>query len=167
MLGSILEFLGGLLGGLFNFDFSAITENIVTLVLTLFAGILGLFSIHYLRRRRETLDHERMAAIIKGLHYAGVTRDGFKKPAADSHDHLLRGLRWLFAGLGVSGALYTYGSIEPVVETGEAARGALVGLIPGAIGTAHLFFSAVCRRRERKQDAQPSRMVYRTAARRY
>ena len=168
MLGGILEFLGGLLGGLFNFDFSAITENIVTLLLTLFASILGLFSIHYLRRRRETLDHERMAAIIKGLHYAGVTRDVFKKPAADSTEHLLRGLRWLFAGLGVSGALYAYGTIEPVVaESGEAARGALIGLLPGAIGTAHLCFSAVCRRRERKQEAQPSRMVYRAAARRY
>ena len=163
----MLDAILGLLGGLFNFDFSSITENIVTLILTLFAGILGLFSIHYLRRRRETLDHERMAAIIKGLHYAGVTRDVFRKPAADSHDHLLRGLRWLFAGLGTSAALYTYGSIEPAAAAGDAARGALIGVIPGAIGTAHLLFSRVCRRRERQQDSSPARMVYRPAARRY
>src|SRR5918994_393954 len=148
MLYSIL----GLLGSLFSFDFSAITENIVTLLLTVFAASLGFFSIYHLRRRRETLDHQRMAAIVKGLHYAGVTRDVFRKPAADSHDHLLRGLRWLFGGLGVSGALYTYGSVEPVADGGEAIRGALVGVVPGAIGAAHLLFSAVCRRRERRQN---------------
>jgi hypothetical protein len=166
MLSSILELLGGLFRGLFNFDFSAITDNIVTLLVTLLAVGLGFFAIQYLRRRRETLDHQRMAAIVKGLHYAGVTRDVFKKPPADSHDHLLRGLRWLFGGLGVSGALYTYGSVEPAID-GEAIRGALVGLIPGAIGLAHLLFSMICRRRERNQEPFPSRMVYRAVARRY
>ena len=163
MLGSIWELIGGLL----NLDFSVITENIITLLLTLFAGVLGLFSIHYLRRRRDTLDHERMAAILKGLHYAGVTRDVIRRRPAESHDHLLRGLRWLFAGLGVSGALYTFGSIEPAADAGEAVRGALIGVIPGAIGAAHLLFSAVCRRRERRQDPLASRMGYRAAARRY
>ena len=163
----MLDAIWGLLGNLLDLDFSAITENIVTLVLTFFAGVLGLFSIHYLRRRRDTLDHERMAAIIKGLHYAGVTREVFKKPGADSHDHLLRGLRWLFAGLGVSGALYTYGSVEPVADAGEAVRGALVGVIPGAIGAAHLLFSAVCRRRERRQNPLSPHMIYRAAGRRY
>ena len=162
MLGSIWELIGGLL----NFDFSVITENIISLVLTAFAAILGFFSIHYLRRRRDTLDHQRMAAIIKGLHYAGVTREVFRKPA-ESHDHLLRGLRWLFAGLGASGALYTYGSIDAAPDAAEAARGALIGVIPGAIGIAHLLFSMVCRRRERQQDSVGSRMVYRAAARRY
>jgi hypothetical protein len=163
MLDSILDVLGSLL----RLDFSSITSNIVTLLLTIFAASLGFFSIFYLRRRRETLDHQRMAAIIKGLHYAGVTRDVFKKPAADSHDHLLRGLRWLFGGLGVSGALYTYGSVEPVADAGEAIRGAMIGVIPGGIGLAHLLFSRICRRREQQQNPLGSRMVYRTATRRY
>jgi len=163
MLDSILEVLGNLL----HFDFSSLTSNIVTLILTIFAGSLGFFSIFYLGRRRETLDHQRMAAIVKGLHYAGVTRDVFKKPAADSHDHLLRGLRWLFGGLGVSTALYTYGSVGPVADAGDAMRGALLGAIPGGIGLAHLLFSRVCRRRERQQDPLGSRMVYRAATRRY
>jgi len=161
MLDSIL----GLLGSLFNFDFSAITENVVTLVLALFASVLGLFSMFYLRRRRQTLDHERMAAIIKGLHYAGVTRDVFKKPA-DSQTQLMRGVRWLFGGLGVSGALYTYGSIEPAVD-GDAVRGALVGVVPGAIGIAHLLCAWFCRRNERRQDPLASRVMQRAAARRY
>jgi hypothetical protein len=164
MLDSILELLGNLL----SLNFSQLTENIVTLALAAFAVVLGFFSIAHLRRRRQTLDHQRMAAILKGLHYAGVSRDVFKKPAADSQDHLLRGLRWLFGGVGVSGALYTYGSIEPVADTGAAVRGALIGLIPGALGLAHLLFSWCCKRAHNKQqDALSSRMVYRAAARRY
>ena len=165
MLDSILELLGNLL----SLNFSALTENIVTLALSAFAVILGFFSIAHLRRRRQTLDHERMAAILKGLHYAGVSRDVFKKQhTADSQDHLLRGLRWLFGGVGVSGALYTYGSIEPVADAGAAVRGALIGLIPGAMGLAHLLFSWFCKRAHNKQqDALSSRMVYRAAARRY
>ena len=163
MLGASWE----VISGLFNLDFSVITENIVTLILTLLAAGLGVFSMSYLRRRRDTLDHQRMAAIIKGLHYAGVTRDVFKKAAPDSREHLLRGLRWLFAGLGVSGALYTYGSVEPVADAAEAVRGAMIGVIPGAIGIAHLLFAGVCRRRERREDPFPSRMAYRPATRRY
>ena len=163
MLDSVWEVLSGLL----HLDFSVITENIVTLVLTLFAGILGFFAIYYLRRRRKTMDHERLAAIVKGLHYAGVSREVFKKATTDSHDHLLSGLRWLFTGIGVSGALYTYGSVEPVVDSGEAIRGALIGVVPSAIGIAHLLFSLLCRRRERNQVPFPSRMAYRPVSRRY
>ena len=163
MLGSIWDVISGLL----HLDFSVITENIITLVLTLFASVFGFFSIFYLKRRRKTMDHQRMAAIIKGLHRAGVTRDVFKKAPADSHDHLLSGMRWLFTGLGVSGALYTYGSSEPVADAGEAIRGAMIGVVPAAVGIAHLIFSRVCRRRERDQDPFPSRLAYRPVSRRY
>lgn len=164
MLGSIWELLRNVL----SLDFSGITDNIVTLVLTLIAGLLGVFSVYYLRRRRETLDHERMAAIIKGLHYAGVTRDVFKRQPPDTRDHLLKGLRWLLGGVGLSGALYTYGSMEPVADAGEALRGAMVGVVPSAIGFAHLLFSWLCHRRERKENPVLTRsMVYRAAARRY
>jgi hypothetical protein len=163
MLDSILEVLGSLL----RLDFSAITENIVSLLVSVFTVVLGFFGVFYLRRRRETLDHERMAAIVKGLHYAGVTRDVFKKPATDSRDHLLCGLRWLFGGLGVSGALYTYGSVEPVADVGDAIRGALIGIVPAAIGLAHLIFSWLRRRQEKKEELPlTSRMVYRAVARR-
>ena len=163
MLGSILE----LLGNVFSLDFSGITDNIVTLVLTLIAGMLGVFSVYYLRRRRVTLDHERMAAIVKGLHYAGVTRDVFKKQPPDPRDHVLKGLRWLLGGVGLSGAFYTFGAMEPVADAGEAVRGAMVGVVPGAIGFAHLLFAWLCRRRERNENPITSRMVYRAAARRY
>jgi hypothetical protein len=165
MLDSILELLANLLSG----DFTAITENIISLALAAFAVVLGFFGISHLRRRRQTLDHERMAAILKGLHYAGVSRDVFKKPAADSQDHLFRGLRWLFGGAGLSGALYTYGSLEPVADESAAVRGALIGLIPGALGLAHLLFSWFCKRAhiQQQQDALSSRLYYRAAARRY
>jgi len=163
MLGSILE----LLGGLFNFNFSVLTENIVTLVLTLFGAVFGFFSVYYLGRRRKTLDHERLAAIVKGLHRAGISREALRKKPADSRDHLLTGMRWLFTGLGVSGALYTYGSIEPVADAGSAVRGAMIGVVPAAVGIAHLIFAMASRRRERNQDPFPSRMAYRPVSRRY
>jgi hypothetical protein len=163
MLGSIWEVISGLL----HLDFSVITENIITLVLTLFATVLGFFSVFYLKRRRTTLDHQRMAAILKGLHYAGVRGNVFKKAPADAHDHLLSGMRWLFTGLGVSGALYTYGSVEPVADTAEAVRGALIGVVPAAVGIAHLLFSMVLRKRDRNQDPFPSRLAYRPVSRRY
>jgi hypothetical protein len=167
----MLDSVWSVLSGLLHLDFSVITENIVTLVLTLFAAALGLFAVYYLKRRRKTMDHQRMAAIVKGLHRAGVTRDVFKPAApaqADTHDHLLSGMRWLFTGLGVSGALYTYGSVDPVAaESGEAFRGALIGVVPAAIGIAHLIFSFICRRRGRRQVAFPSRMAYRSVSRRY
>jgi hypothetical protein len=165
MLDSILGLIGTLLSG----DFTAITENIVSLALAAFTIVLGFFGISHLRRRRQTLDHERMAAILKGLHYAGVSRDVFRKPGADSQDHLLRGLRWLFGGAGLSGALYTIGSLQPVADESSALRGAFIGLIPGALGLAHLLFSWFCRRATARQQeaALASRMVYRAAARRY
>ncbi|MNC98534.1 hypothetical protein D3C83_165260 [compost metagenome] len=76
-------------------------------------------------------------------------------------------MRWLFTGLGVSGALYTYGSVEPVADAGEAVRGAMIGVVPAAVGIAHLIFSRVCRRRELHQDPFPSRLAYRPVSRRY
>ena len=87
--------------------FTQLSENVVVAGLAVFAVSLGFFAIRYLGRRRESLDHARMAAVLKGLHYAGVSREAYTLPPHDGHDHLVRGLRWLFGGLGVSGALFT------------------------------------------------------------
>jgi hypothetical protein len=71
-----------------------------------------------------------MAALIKGLHYAGLTHDVLTRPRQDSRDHLLSGLRWLFAALGVSSAMYGYESLQPAATQVDAMSGALIGLIP-------------------------------------
>jgi TRAP-type uncharacterized transport system fused permease subunit len=159
-MGGILDWLTEFLG----LDLTGLANNLIGLVLSLFAVSLGFFSIHYLHRRRQMLHQERMATLIKGLHYAGVAREVFAKPPkADSRDHAMKGIRWLFGGLGLSGALYGYESLQPVIDSGEALRGAVVGIIPGAIGLAHLLCSLLCSRRNTREGS-PS--LYRAAGRR-
>lgn len=140
--------LSGLLGKL-GLNLTGLADNIIVIGLTIFALALGFFAIRYLGRRRQLIQQERMAALIKGLHYAGVSRDVFNKPKQDAHDHLLRGLRWLFGAGGVSGAMYAYASMQPASAVTDALRGALLGIIPGAIGLAHLLFSWICALRNR------------------
>jgi hypothetical protein len=145
-----------------------LTTNAVVAGLSVFAISLGFFSINYLNRRRQMLHQERMASLIKGLHYAGVARDIFGKPKNDGREHVLRGLRWLLGAAGVSGAMYGQASLQPTFDWLGALRGALIGLIPGAIGLAHLIFAWISARRLRREQQQvvPGGL-YRSAARRY
>jgi len=85
--------------------------------------------------------------LIKGLHYAGISREVFKRPNQDAQEHLLRGLRWLFGAAGISGAMYGYAEMQPANAVTDALKGVLLGLIPGAIGLAHLLFSWICKLR--------------------
>lgn len=148
-----------------------LTTSIVVAGLAIFALSLGFFAIHYLNRRRQMLHQERMAALIKGLHYAGIARDVLVKPKPDSRDHMLSGLRWLFGAGAASGAMYGYESLQPVVDAAAASQGALIGIIPAAIGLAHLLFSWLCSRRSNGITApRPGtyyRAAYRPVARRF
>jgi hypothetical protein len=145
-----------------------LTTNFVVGGLALFAISLGFFSVHYLNRRRQMLHQERMASLIKGLHYAGVAREVFRPKPPESRQHLLSGLRWLFGATGVSGALYGYESLQPVADAGDAVSAALIGLIPGAIGLAHLLFSLICSRRKISAPiAAAPGQIYRVAGRRF
>jgi hypothetical protein len=159
-LGGILDFITGFLPNL-----GSITNSVIVLGLTAFALVLGFFAINYLGRRRQLLHQERMAAMIKGLHYAGVAREVFARPQPDSRDHLLRGMRWMFGAAGLSGALYGYEALQPVPDAVNAAQGLLAGIIPALIGLAHLIFSWICRR----HSAPPAITggYYRTVGRRY
>jgi hypothetical protein len=142
-----------------------LTTNIVVGGLAIFALSLGFFAIHYLNRRRQMLHQERMASLIKGLHYAGVARDVLVKPKPDSRDHMLSGLRWLFGAGAASGAMYGYETMQPIADAGAAMQGALIGIIPGAIGLAHLLFSWLCSRRTATGVASHGRQYYRTVYR--
>ena len=121
-------------------------DNIITLALTIFALALGLLAINHLRRRTRTTDLQRTAAIIKGLHFAGIAHDVLATVRTNPRDHLLRGLRWVLAGAGVSSALYGSAMLQSSPDKIEAWRGALVGIVPAAIGLAHLLFSCICSR---------------------
>ena len=136
-----------------------LTNNFVVVAATLIALGLGGFSISYLSKRRQMLHQERMATLVKGLHYAGVAKDIFTKPTATARDHILRGLRWLFGAAGLSAALYGYMTMQPSADPVNAARGALAGVVPGSIGLAHLLFSAFARNRQR--PTFPTRTLYR------
>lgn len=157
-MSSILQWFTNLFTGL---NLGSVTSNVVTLGLTLFALILGGFSLNYLNKRRQSIQTQQTAALIKGLHYAGVAQDVLNTARTNPRDHLLSGLRWLFAAAALSGVLYGSAKLQPSPDTKEAIRGALVGIIPGAIGLAHLLFSWVCRA---KSAITGSSMTYRTAA---
>jgi hypothetical protein len=146
-----------------------LTSSIVVGGLAAFALALGFFAIHFLNQRRKLLHQERMASLIKGLHYAGIARDVLVKPKPDARDHLLCGMRWLFGATAASAAMYGYESLQPVADAGAAMQGALVGLIPAAIGLAHLLFSWLSNRRKKAATAVAGpyyRVAYRPVVRR-
>jgi hypothetical protein len=163
--------MGDVLNGLFGrlgLNLTGLADQILVIGLTVFALVLGFFSLRFLSRRRQMLDHERMAALIKGLHYAGVSRDVFTQRGHEAQDHLLRGLRWLFGAGGISGAFYGYAALQPANVVTDWVRGALLGIIPGAIGLAHLLFSLICSLRSKVASRTELRggSYYRTAGRR-
>jgi hypothetical protein len=142
-----------------------LTDNFVVVAAALIALGLGWFSINYLSKRRQRLQEdrlarqERMATMVKGLHYAGVAPDILKKPTIDWRDQVLRGLRWLFGAAGLSSALYAYAVMQPSADPTSAARSALAGVVPGSIGLAHLVCGAVARKWQRPNF--PTRTAYR------
>jgi hypothetical protein len=128
-----------------------LTDNFVVLAAALILLGLGWFSISYLSKRRQMLHQERMASLVRGLHYAGVAKDILSqpsKPKAGSRDHALSGLRWLFGAAGVSATLYASAAMQPFADPTIVHRAALPGIIPGLIGLIHLIISAILRKRE-------------------
>jgi len=112
----------------------AIVCGIATVMLAIYLGY---------RKRREifTLYHqERMSALEKGVELPPLPEGLLTDGAAPYHPrrHLLKGLAWLFAGIGVGLGLwattdYTW---------------ALFSLIPVGIGLAHLIYYFVEGRHE-------------------
>lgn len=168
ILSSLTDFLGGLLGNGLSSFLDAVTEPIVVLGLTVFALALGFFSISYLNRRRTLRDQQRMAALIKGLHYAGVSPQALVRPKHDPREHTMKGVRWLFGSVGLSSAMYGYQTLQPGADHLDALRSALVGVIPGAIALAHFLCSWICSRGQAPAASAPTaRQFYRVARRRF
>ena len=168
ILGSLIDRLGGVFGSGLSGVLDSITEPVVVLGLTVFALALGFFAITYLNRRRTLRDQQRMAALIKGLHYAGVSPQALVRPKHDPREHAMKGVRWLFGSVGLSSALYGYQTLQPAADPNDALRGAMVGIIPGAIALAHFLCSWICSRAQAAPaPAAPSRQVYRVARRRF
>ena len=149
MLNWIFNLLGGNL-------LSQLTDSLILIGLALFAISLGFFAIHYLHRRRQMLHQERMATLIKGLHYAGVAQQVFAHPRRKpSADHVTSGVRWLAGGAGVAAALYGYQALQPTVDSVASTSNALIGLIPAALGIAHLLLAWISSWRQKQPAAAP------------
>lgn len=91
---------------------------------------------NYRRRKHlfELYHQERMAAISKGMDLPPLPEDlvveGERPRIRTPRDSLLKGLIWLFVGLGIVAALYGL----------EGEREAMLGLIPAGVGLAHLIY---------------------------
>ncbi len=91
---------------------------------------------NYRRRKHlfELYHQERMAAISKGIDLpplpADLLAEGEKPRVRSPRDSLLKGLVWLFVGLGIVASIYGI----------EGEREALLGLIPAGVGLAHLIY---------------------------
>ncbi|HYG33601.1 MAG TPA: DUF6249 domain-containing protein [Clostridia bacterium] len=117
-------------------------------IIAIILGILLAMMVIYLgyRRRKEVfaLYHtERMAALEKGVELpplpdALLSEDGRPFFPYTPRRHLLRGLVWLFAGLGLGAALGPTAGWDV----------ALFALIPIGIGMAHLIYYFVEGRKE-------------------
>ena len=114
---------------------------IISIVMGMGIAMLAIY-LNY-RKRKELLDHyhqERMAALEKGIECPPwpdrLLAEENTSPAA--RRHLLKGLVWLFIGLGGMVAVYVAIDHEQ----------ALWGLIPAGIGLAHLIYYFVEGRKE-------------------
>lgn len=104
--------------------------------------IIGLVA-YFSHLSREMLHRERMAALEKGLPPpAEPARDSRKQ--LSSRDCLLRGLVWLFVGLGLLAFCFTFAFTFPLGEDRlESFRLGLLGFVPVGVGLAYLIFYMV------------------------
>ena len=125
----------------------AMSIPIIAIVMGIGIGMLALYLDYLKRKEMFTLYHqERMAAIDKGIELPdwpeGLLDTSAAKPQSPRR-HLLKGLVWLFIGLGLIVSIYA------VFDLAHS----LFGLIPTGIGLAHLIYYFVEGKKE--APAQP------------
>ncbi len=119
---------------------------IIAIVLGIGIAMLAIFLSY--RRRKETFalyHQERMAALDKGVELPPLpdfllTEGGKPSGPYNPHQHLLKGLVWLFIGIGLGIALWQTVGLD----------WALFSLIPVGIGLAQLIYYFV----EGKKEAE-------------
>lgn len=148
---SILDFIQSLI--------QHVTSNATIALPSVVAAVIGLLVLRQLSQRRQMLHQERMASLIRGLHYAGVAKNIFSAQQPQSRDFLMKALRWLLGGSGLAAAIYLWMTMQPGVDKTTAAHAAAVGaMVPGGIGLSHLIGAWVHRP---KKPTYPTRMYYR------
>jgi len=114
---------------------------IIFIVLGLATATVAIVAGHRQRMQRVELRHrERLAAIEKGLEIPPDPSEA-EPPQLRRPRYLLRGLIWLFVGIGVFAGLW---------QTGPQGAPYLFGLIPSGVGLAYLLFYFIEGRHEAK-----------------
>lgn len=124
----------------------ALLIPIVAIVLGIGIGMLSIYLNYRKQKELIALYHqERMSAIEKGLDCPPWPEGLLERDEAPPNPrrHLLKGLVWLFIGLGAGIAVFA------IVDF----RKALLGLIPVGIGAAHLIYYFVEGRKEAEAEA--------------
>jgi len=116
------------------------TQNLALLIpiiaIILGIGIAMLATFLQYRKRKETFllyHQERMAALEKGVELPPLPEVLFSDEGLKSYHprrHLLKGLVWLFTGIGLGVALWPTAGFEH----------SLFSLIPIGVGLAHLIY---------------------------
>lgn len=127
-------------------------DNIISALIPIVAIVMGIglamISVVNGYRQRRTLielhHRERLTAIEKGVEVPAPPEGLLDVRKPSPHAALLRGLVWLFVGIGLLFAL-------PHIDTDLR----YVGLIPGGVGLAYLIFYFAVGRREAGQHPNP------------
>lgn len=127
----------------------SMTEDILSHLIPIVAIVMGIgvaiTSVVTNYRQRRTLielhHKERLTAIEKGVEVPAPPEGLLDVRKPSPHAALLRGLVWLFVGIGLLFAL-------PHIDTDLR----YVGLIPGGVGLAYLIFYFAVGRREAGMD---------------
>jgi NO-binding membrane sensor protein with MHYT domain len=117
-------------------------SSLIPIVALIVAWAIAFIALDFRKRTRELRHKERMAALEKGIELTD-------EPALARNAYLLRGLIWLFLGVGISCFFLALWIAEH--DRDEAAMSA-VGLIPFGVGIAYLIVYRV----ETRQRAQGS-----------
>jgi hypothetical protein len=126
------------------YDIMNLPEVVVPIVAILMPiGIIGVVS-HFKGKEREMIHRERMAALEKGLQPpVDPEPSGSLRRHHGPRNYLLRGLVWLFIGLGLLAPMFlfheTWGDrlASPIFST------PFLGFIPAGVGVAYLIFYAI------------------------
>ena len=128
-------------------------EDVVAVFIPIVAIVMGIgvamLALYFRHRQRDMIARERLAAIEKGIDPPPVP-EGFLEEKPTQHrsgTYLLKGLIWLFVGVGI---LVASRWAEP-----ELRQACAFGLIPAGVGIAYLIYYAVERK---KLDAETEKL---------
>jgi hypothetical protein len=121
---------------------------IIAIVMSLAIPIVAIITDFAKRRNIYELHHEeRLAAIEKGIELPPLPVELIGAAPKGRPRHLLRGLVWLFIGLGAMAGLAG-------VTHGEEEKVWLLGLVPTGVGLAYLIYYFVEGKRVQEEEAK-------------